>query len=211
MICEDRKVRSPPSHPAIVLAVLAAASGTLGSHVHGGGYGEAPGVGIYMVLAGVWFGLVVAFGLWRWGNTSWSAAALAFSATWLGWELAVNFAMHLEEHWLKSIPIAKQSRMYVSGCLAGAVGALATWAGAAASTRALRRPSVPASIVVAGAALGLLLPISNDYDSPAILLVPWQIAVASLLGVGLGRSRDAQPRSTLFEPANPIPNPTPDR
>jgi hypothetical protein len=97
--------------------------------------------------------------------------------------------MHLEEHWLKAIGVPKQSTMYVSGYFAGAVGALVTWAGAAALAPMLRRPSVPISVVTAGSVLGLLLPLSNIYDSPAVLLVPWQIAVASLIGLGLSTNR----------------------
>jgi hypothetical protein len=173
------------SHPAIALALLAAVSGTLGSYVPGDGYGEAPGVGVYLVLAGVWFALVVGFGVWLWGSRSAIAAGLAFAATWVGWELAVNLAMQLDQHWLKATALPSSYSMHASGFLAGAVGAFCTWAGTAASCPALRRPSVPTGIVAAGSVLGLLLPLTNTFDNPAVLLVPWQIAVASLIGRGL--------------------------
>lgn len=177
------------SHPAIALALLAAVSGTLGSYVPGGGYGEAPGVGVYLVLAGVWFALVVGFGVWLWGSRSAIAAGLAFVATWVGWELAVNLAMQLDQHWLKATALPSSYSMHVSGFLAGAVGAFCTWAGAAAFCPQLKRPSVPLGIVAAGSVLGLLLPLTNTFDNPAVLLVPWQIAVALLLGRGLGLNR----------------------
>ncbi len=173
-------------HPALILAVLAILSGTLGSLFPGPGSVDAPDAGLHMVLAGVWFGFVVGFGVWCWGNRSWGAAALAFSATWIGWELAVNFAMQLEERWLKASPIPKELTIYFSGFVAGAAGAITTWAGAAAFAPALRQATVLVGVVAAGAFLGLLLPFTNSYDHAAILLVPWQTAVAALLGLGLG-------------------------
>ena len=44
-------------HPAAILAALGLVSGTLGSFDLGTNYAEAPNLGVYMVLAGVWFGL----------------------------------------------------------------------------------------------------------------------------------------------------------
>ncbi len=172
-------------HPAVILAGLAAVSATLGTFFQDLGYGVAPDLGLYMVATGVWFGLVVGFGVWRWGNHSWIAAAMALVATWVGWELAVNLALQLEERWLKGwLPAALT--IYISGFAAGAVGALSTWAGAAAFIHALRRTSVMVGLIATGAALGLLLPFTNNYDHGIILLLPWQTAIAALLGLGLG-------------------------
>lgn len=172
-------------HPASILAALGGASGILGSYALGFGYGEAPRLGLYMVLSGTWFGLVVGYGVWRWGNRSWGAAATALVATWIGWELAVNLALQLDEHWLKLPAMPDALRTYVAGFAAGAVGAFVTWAGAASFTRALRRMSVAIAVVSVGALLGLLLPLTNNYDNPVILLLPWQIAVAAALGLAL--------------------------
>jgi len=172
-------------HPASILAALGAVSGILGSFALGLGYGEAPGLGLFMIPSGTWFGLVVGFGVWQWGNRSWGAAATALAATWVGWELAVNLAVQMDQHWLKAAAMPDAFKTYVAGFAAGAVGAFVTWAGAALSTRALRRTSVSVAIVAAGAVLGLLLPLANDYDNPAILLLPWQTAVAALLGLGM--------------------------
>ena len=178
-------MKSDLQHPPLILAALAAVSGTLGSHVQGPSYGNAPDLGLYMVLTGVWFGLVVGFGVWRWGGHSWGAAALALVATWVGWELAVNLAMQLEGRWLKATVIPAELTIYISGFAAGAVGALSTWAGAAAFTPALRRTPVPVGLVSTGAVFGLLLPLTNTYDNAAILLLPWQTAIAARLGLGL--------------------------
>jgi len=145
-----------------------------------------------MVLTGVWFGLVVAFGIWRWGNHSWSAAALAFVTTWVGWELAVNLALQLEERWLKAITLPAELTIYISGVAAGAVGAVLTWAGAAAFAHPLRQIPVATGLVSSGAALGLLLPLTNHYDNAVVLLLPWQTTIAALLGFGIGPRRSLE-------------------
>jgi hypothetical protein len=184
-------MKSILQHPASILAALGAASGILGSYALGVGYGEAPRLGLYMVLSGVWFGLVVGYGVWHWGNRSWAAAATALVATWIGWELAVNLALQLDEHF-KVATMPDALRSYVPGFAAGAVGAFITWAGAASFARALRRPSVAVAVVAVGALLGMLLPLTNDYDNPAILLLPWQTAVAALLGLGMAAERNTR-------------------
>ncbi len=87
-------------HPALILAALGAVSGILGTTLLGVGYGDAPRPGVYMVMTGVWFGLVIGFAVWRWGNRSWAAVATAMLATWIGWEAAVNLALQLDGPWL---------------------------------------------------------------------------------------------------------------
>ena len=180
------------NHPALILSALGLASGTLGTFMLGFGYGEAPNPGVYMILAGIWFGLVVGFGVWNWGSKYWSAAAVALAATWIGWEVAVNLALQLEENWLKATTIPDTISPYVSGFTAGAVGAFLTWTGAAASTPLLRRATTAIIVVSTGAVFGLLLPWTNNYDSPAILLLPWQAAVAAAFGFGLATDKYAQ-------------------
>lgn len=178
-------LRLSAQHPAFILAALGAMSGTLGTTALGVGIGDAPHLGLYMVLTGLWFGAVVAFGVWRWGNPSWVAAVTALVATWIGWEFAVNLAMQLSENWLEATTRSPTMRTFVSGFAAGAVGASMTWAGAAVATSTLRQISLLARFVTTGALFGLLLQLTNQFDSPAILLVPWQVAVATALGFGL--------------------------
>jgi hypothetical protein len=173
-------------HPAMILAALASVSATLGSFFEGLGFGVAPDLGFHMVLTGVWFGLVVGFGVWRWVRRSWGAAAIAFVATWVGWELAVNLALQLEERGLKAIAVPPELTIYLSGFAAGAVGALSLWAGAAAFAPALRKISVSVGLVSAGALLGLLLPFTNNFDNALVLLLPWQLTIAALLGCSIG-------------------------
>ena len=169
-------------HPATILAALGLVTGTLGSFDLGTNYAEAPNLGVYMVLAGVWFGLVIGYGVWRWGNRSLGAAAAAFAGTWIAWEMAVNLGLRLDQNWLVGSAVPDTLKTYVTGFAAGTVGALVTWAGAAAFTPALRQPSTLGLVVATGALFGLLLPSTSQYDYPAILLVPWQAAVAAAFG-----------------------------
>ncbi len=174
-------------HPAVVLAALGAVSGLMGTFGLGIGYGEAPGLGLHMVLTGVWFGLVVAFGVWRWGNSSLTAAITSFVATWVAWEVAVNLALQISEHWLKSVGFSDTLRTSIGGFAAGGVGAGLTYIGAAIVASSLRQSLVAGTFVVSGAFLGLLLPLTNLYDNPVVLLMPWQAAVAGILGLGLSQ------------------------
>ena len=178
-------LRLSVQHPAVILAALGAMSGTLGTTALGVGYRRrtAP-----RALHGPDRAVVRGrrrIRVWRWGNPSWAAAVTALIATWIGWELAVNLAMQLSENWLKATALSPTISTFVSGFAAGAVGAFMTWAGAAVATSALRHISVLARFVATGALFGLLLQLTNQFDSPAILLVPWQVAVATALGFGL--------------------------
>lgn len=179
-------------HPAFILSVLGLLSGLTGSQLIGGNYGAAPHPGIYLVLTGLWFGLVVGFGVWRFSTASVAGALTVVLATWIAWEAAVNVAIQIDGPLFEATgPSALKS--YVAGFVAGAVGAGITWTGAAFHVPSLRTKLAFLSTVAAGAVLGLLLPMTNTYDSGAVLLVPWQTAVAGLLGLNMlplgGRSR----------------------
>lgn len=173
------------SHPALILAALGAVSGYLGTFFLSVGYGIAPDIGIYMAPTGLWFGLVVGYGVWRWADAHIASALSAVIATWLGWEIAVNLAVKLDALWLRDLPIDRAWKAYASGFAAGAVGALMTWAGAAAHAPAMRRASVAAGVVATGALFGLLLQATNNFDTGLVLLVPWQMAVAAMIGLNL--------------------------
>jgi hypothetical protein len=175
------------SYPALILAPLGLLSGALGTLALGVGIGQAPAPGLYMILAGLWFGLVVALAVWAWGMRSLGAAATALVATWVAWELAVNLAMQIQGSWLKGGAFPPLVVDYISGFAAGALGAFVTWAGAAASAAALRSAGSAVAVTLTGALFGLLLPWTNHYDTGAVLLLPWQAAVAAMLGFGLSR------------------------
>src|SRR5262245_48062322 len=109
-------------HPALVLAILGAASGALGTYLPGPSAGEPP-LAVYGVLVGVWFGLVVAFGAWSWGSRSWLAAPVALLATWIGWQAAVNLTLMIGQDWLSKVAMPDLLRTCISGLAGGAVGA----------------------------------------------------------------------------------------
>src|ERR1700730_10785387 len=118
-------------HPSAQLALLGAASGALSAFVPGFGLDGTPSsLGFYMVLAGVWFGLVVAFGVWRFAANSPVAIPAVIATTWIAWEGAVNLAMQLTDYSLKISALPDTPRYYLAGFIAGAVGAFLTWAGA---------------------------------------------------------------------------------
>ena len=169
-------------HPVLVLATLGAVSGGLGATVMGSGFGDAPNPGAYMVLTGLWFGSVVGFAVWRWGQASLGASMMAVLVTWIAWEAAVNVAILIDRPPHDTIDIAPAYRSYLTGVLAGAVGASITWAGAAFAVPALRRRSVAATVTITGAFLGLLYPAVNYFDTGLVLLVPWQAAVVTVMG-----------------------------
>jgi hypothetical protein len=171
--------------PPLTLAACGAVSGLLGSVFMGPSIGEAPGLGIFMILTGVWFALVVAYGVWDWGGREPRAAALAAVVTWIGWQLAVNLAVQLDQHWLQAIGISEGAALAWSGVAAGALGASVTWAGVAVAVPALREPSEAIPFVAVGAICGALLAASNNLDYPAVLFVPWQAAIGYMLGVAL--------------------------
>lgn len=179
-------------HPAFLLCFLGLLSGLVGSQLIGGNYGAAPHPGIYLVLTGLWFGLVVGFGVWRFGPAPVAGAITTVLTTWIAWEAAVNVAIQIDGPLFEATGLSAL-KSYVAGFVAGAVGAAITWTGAAFYVTSLRTKLASLSIVAAGAVLGLLLPMTNTYDSGAVLLIPWQTAVAGLLGLNMlplgGRSR----------------------
>ncbi len=176
-------------NPTTILAALGLVSGTAGSFGLGTNYGEAPEVGVYMVFAGIWFGLVIGYGVWRWAGRSLPAAALAIAGTWLAWQAAVNIGLHMDQRWLADGVVSEPARGYVTGVVAGGIGALLTWAAAAMVVPPLRRAGSLAVVVSTGALFGLLLPSTSHYDYPAILLLPWQAGVAAAFGACLSAGR----------------------
>lgn len=169
---------------AVNLAALGAASAGLGSVLVGGNIGTAPEPGIYMALVGLWFGLVIAFAVWRWGPSTKPAAVTAGLITWFGWQAAVNLALQLDTQWLSTSGLG-DGKIYIAGVAAGAIGALITWAGAAVAVPHLRQPATAAAITLTGAVFGLLLPATNAYENSIVLLLPWQTAVAAVIGLHL--------------------------
>ncbi len=180
-------------HPASVLGALGILTGLMSSALQGPVIGDAttaPRLVVYMPAVGLWFGLAIAYGVWRWGEESPRAALFAFAGTWIGWQIAANLAIQLDQVWLKSAGLDEAARFWIEAPLAGAAGALFTWAGAAIAFAPLRRAAFAFLIVAAGTLAGLLLPWSAGIDIAAALFVPWQGLVAAVLGACLAKSTD---------------------
>jgi hypothetical protein len=178
-------------HPSVLLGALGAASGVLSAAVPGPALGTdvlPAGLALYMVLAGFWFGLVAGYGVFRFANRTGAAVCATLLGTWLAWEVAVNVALQLEDNWLKAAGLPEPVRTYVSGFLAGEIGAFITWVATAWFSPQLRQPVAAILVGTVGALFGLLLPLSISLDSLAILFVPWQAAVAAMLGYFLARA-----------------------
>jgi hypothetical protein len=188
---------SPLNRPAVILGILATISAILGAYLTGAGYGDAPHPGVYMVLTGLWFGLVIGFAVWRWTVASMALAATSVLVTWIGWEAAVNVALQLDGPLLRATPIPDSLRPYLAGFVAGAVGAAITWAAVAAHLPRVRRRLAGMRIIVAGAVFGLLPPSTNHFDSGLVLLLPWQVAVAAMIGLDMVQVGAERPSGTL--------------
>lgn len=181
------------NHPAAVLGALGIFSGLASTWLQGPVIGDAstaPRLVVYMPLVGLWFGLAVAYGVWRWGERGWRAPLAAFAAAWIGWQVAANLAIQLDQTWLKEAGFDQAARYWIEAPIAGAIGALITWAGVASVVPALRRAAAALLIVAAGALAGLLLPWSSDIDNAAVLFVPWQGLVAAVIGACFAGSSD---------------------
>jgi hypothetical protein len=178
-------------HPAAVLGALGVVSGGLSAIVPGPALGAdtlPANLGLYMVLAGFWFGLVTGFGVFRFAVATGAAVSGVLLGTWLAWEVAVNVAVQLDEGLLKLAGLPEPVRTYITGFVAGEVGAVLTWAAAAWFSPQLREGQTAILMGTVGALFGLLLPLSIAQDEPALLFVPWQAAVAATLGWFLAQS-----------------------
>lgn len=168
-------------HPALILGVLGAASGALGAFWLSEPVIGALSARVASSLAGLSFGCVISYAVWRWGARSLLAFATALIGVLVGWHAAVYAAVHLEMNVLSG-----DLKSYAAGAVAGAIGGMATWAASAVGLPALRQWQASILVVSAGALLGLLLPLTNRVDNPLILLAPWQAGVAALIAWRLG-------------------------
>jgi len=178
-------MRNIDQYPVSILAVLGAISGGLGATIVGAGYGDAPNPGVYMVLTGLWFGVVMGFSVWRCGRASLAMSLMTVLVTWIAWEAAVNTAIQIDRPWLASVQFATPYKAYLTGVVAGAIGAFITWSAAAFAVQALRRSSTAIAVTLTGALFGLLYPAVNYFDTGLILLVPWQAAIAMVIGFNM--------------------------
>jgi hypothetical protein len=166
-------------------------------------------------LTGVAFGIAVCLALYLTVRPKWLLLAIAFLAVQLAWRAAIETAISVEDAMRQSSPLnvsqlldsvmaqapelsnsgtlaqAKpfsrlDRNMLLPGLIAGAVGAIGTWLGAAFCAVGLRRPAAFALTVATGAITGLFLAVDLS-----VLFPVWQTAVAASIGLMILPPRDA--------------------
>lgn len=144
--------------------------------------------------AGIAFGAMLAGVAYVWVNRDATKCLLAFVLTLVGWLAAANTANDVintiqGSHLFGTMEGAKQNREMLGwlsgGVIAGGIGAGLAVFGMGIPAVAIRRTEAWVPIVLIGAGLGLLLYPAALRDSIAVLLVPWQAAVAAAIGYAL--------------------------
>lgn len=147
--------------------------------------------------AGIAFGAGLAIMLWLWANRDLGKCLLAMALTLMGWLAAVNTANDVMSAVVGSelfgtVEGAKASRemlgWILAGLVGGAIGGGLTAFGTGIGAQAIRRPEAWGLIVGTGALFGLLLYPAARFDVIALLVVPWQAAVAASIAYGLTRA-----------------------
>lgn len=132
---------------------------------------------------GLFFGAVVAVGVWL-STASWWALPVLPVTTLYAWSAAIQVAIRLQR-------TADDDPHLVAASLAsGAVGAAITHLGCALFAPELRRPVRIAATCAVGALAGMLLFLGQrQIVDERLLFVVWQPAVAFCIGLGLSRPR----------------------
>jgi len=167
------------SPPVLWIAGLGALSGLLSSlEPEALKHFKALGVPIY---PGPLFGLVIAFGVYRWGKASWWAAILVLVVTVAAWIAAVRGFLGVTDN--------ATSNIYLGGFVAGAIGAAGTMLGGAIIIPVLRGSPDWLLTIGVGAVAGLLIVPAERMPEDYLLLlfVVWQAAVAACIGYALTR------------------------
>jgi hypothetical protein len=147
--------------------------------------------------AGVAFGAGLAIMLWLWVSRDLGKCLLAMALTLMGWLAAVNTANDVMSAVVGSelfgtVEGAKASRemlgWILAGLVGGGIGAGLTAFGTGIAAKAIRRPEAWGPIVITGVLFGLLLYPAASFDVIALLVVPWQAAVAAAIAYGLTRA-----------------------
>jgi hypothetical protein len=140
---------------------------------------------VYLTM-GLYFGIVVAFGVWNWTGRLLAVPVLLVT-TMYAWSAAIQVGIRLQTN------SGDDPHLIAASLAAGAVGAGLTQLGCALFSTELRRPVRIAVTCLVGAAAGMLLYASErKMLDMSWLFIIWQPAVAFCIGMGLvGRGRDA--------------------
>ena len=181
--------------PEVAMAVLGLASGvaSVGWGTSGtsnvawlqpvaGVFGLAPEV----LPIGVFYGAVIAFGVWMWTSNPWSVPAVLVTTIY-AWSAAIQVAIRTQRH------AGDDPHLIAASLGAGAVGAGLTHLGCALFARELRSPVRIAITCAVGAAAGMLFYLGERrFIDERWLYLIWQPAVAYCIFMGLaGRHQHA--------------------
>jgi hypothetical protein len=144
------------------------------------------GLGPELLPVGLYFGLVIAIGIYTWTGKAWAVPVLLVT-TMYAWSAAIQVAVGLQRS------SGDDLHLIAAGIAAGAVGAGLSHAGCSLFAPHLRRPRLIALTVGVGALAGLLLFFGErKYIDERWLYLVWQPAVAYCIGLGLmGARQDA--------------------
>jgi hypothetical protein len=146
--------------------------------------------------AGIAFGAGLAAMLWLWVSRDIGKCLLAIAFTIIGWLVAANtandvFSAVVSSELFGTEAGAKASREVVgwvlAGLVGGGIGAGLVAFGVGIAAQPIRKAKAWIPIVVTGALLGLLLYPAARFDEIALLFVPWQAAIASVIALALTR------------------------
>jgi hypothetical protein len=138
-------------------------------------------------LAGIWFGVVLAFGIWKWGSASARVAPLLLLTTHAAWQLSI-----LSTNALGNIEGFADSFIGASIAILswGGLGAVLSWAGAALICPRMRSAKWAALCCGVGAAalyVTAVLGMNKETSNLAHLLTNgysfWQACVAAVFGM----------------------------
>jgi hypothetical protein len=134
------------------------------------------------VPIGVFFGVVMALGVWMATANAWALPVVPV-VTMYAWSAAIQVGIRLQR------TVDDDPHLIAASLAAGAVGAGITYAGCAIFAPDLRRPARFALTCAVGAVAGLLLYLGQrKWVDDRLLFMLWQPAVAFSIGLGLARS-----------------------
>jgi len=134
--------------------------------------------------------------MWLWVSPNPGKCFLAMALVLIGWLAAVNTANDIFQALVGSELFgtragAKANReifgLLLGGVAAGGIGSGLTAFGAGIPAESIRRPRAWVTVVLVGAALGVLLYPAVETRVLVLLFVPWQALVAAAIGFGLTR------------------------
>lgn len=161
----------------IILAVCGVISGLLSTYVN------IPGTELFGVpmLPALFFGIVVALGVYSWESHNPIPIIIAFAGVAIGWWVAYKVAITLHDPQNRNLLI-------VIGLISGMLGSVFTAAALIIASEDFRQNRAPLKTVGFGTVAGMLLYFVESggfLHGLAILFVIWQAGIAWIIGRAL--------------------------